>query len=365
MKMAIKVAMLIAAGTIGFVVLGFGGLLGYRASVQHHNAQAFAITTPDGIDEATYVAIGGIRQWIYIRGQHRSNTVILCLHGGPGGTWTPLIAAFLQWENDFTVVQWDQRGAGKTLETTRDAGFDTVSIARVAQDGIELTEFLRRHLHKDKIVLLGHSWGSIVGIHMVKQRPDLFSAYIGTGQVSDMTRSLKLSYQETLAKARAANDAGTINALTSAGPPPYPYASMSNTFTLLQALGAYAPQSDKDAVTTIGRYMFGAPNFSLRDIQYRTRGFMHTPSRALYDAIASTDLSRLGFDFEVPIYVIQGASDNIALASLAEAYFNRVRAPRKAFVTIEGGGHFTFLSMPDRFFEELKKLVGRPSTSSG
>jgi pimeloyl-ACP methyl ester carboxylesterase len=107
------------------------------------------------------------------------------------------------------VVQWDQRGAGKTLETTGRSVADTMSVTRMAQDGVEVVDFLRNHLHKDKIILLGHSWGSILGIHIVKQRPDLFYAYVGTGQVSDMQGSQRMSYAHLLEKARAANDTKT------------------------------------------------------------------------------------------------------------------------------------------------------------
>jgi pimeloyl-ACP methyl ester carboxylesterase len=147
-----------------------------------------------------YVRIGGIDQWIQIRGEDRNNPIMLRVHGGPGATWTPLITLFLPWEKEFTVVQWDQRGAGKTLEATGDSVAESMSVDRMTQDGIELTEFLRNHLHKNKIILLGHSWGSILGIHMVKQRSDLFSAYVGTGQVANLQKSIEIGYSYTLGK---------------------------------------------------------------------------------------------------------------------------------------------------------------------
>src|SRR6266851_1301855 len=159
---------------LAVIVVGLATLTGMRAYRQHVNAQAIAIHAPSSIDEAMYVSIGGIEQWIQIRGEDRANPVLLILHGGPGGSWRHLTPLFLDWEKQFAIVQWDQRGAGKTLESTGAGIASTMSVDRMAADGIEVAEFLRKHLHKDKVILLGHSWGSILGIRMAKARPDLF-----------------------------------------------------------------------------------------------------------------------------------------------------------------------------------------------
>jgi hypothetical protein len=136
-------------------LVAVGAILALRAHRQHVIAQAIAIHAPNGIEEGMYVKIGGIDQWIQIRGQDRDNPVLLCLHGGPGGSWLSYTNLFLPWEKEFTLVQWDQRGTGKTLETTRGSIADTLSVARMTQDGIEVSEFLRNHLHKDKIFSSG------------------------------------------------------------------------------------------------------------------------------------------------------------------------------------------------------------------
>jgi pimeloyl-ACP methyl ester carboxylesterase len=139
MRTILKVATIAVLSAIALIVFAVAATLGYRADLQHHNAQAFAIHTPNGIDEAMYVKIGGIDQWVQIRGQNRNNPVILMLHGGPGASWLPLTALFVPWEKDFTVVQWDQRGAGKTLETTGDSVAETMSIDRMTQFGLEVS----------------------------------------------------------------------------------------------------------------------------------------------------------------------------------------------------------------------------------
>src|SRR5579864_3169738 len=156
-------------------VLALAGLtlvagVGYRAW-RHH---ATAIDPARGIDETRFVRLGGIEQWISIRGRNRDNPVILLLHGGPGIALSVMPRNLLwSWTADFTVVQWDQRGAGKTFGRSGPVGAD-VTIDRMTRDGVELAEFLREHLHKKKVVLAGVSWGSMLGVHIVKARPDLF-----------------------------------------------------------------------------------------------------------------------------------------------------------------------------------------------
>jgi len=342
-----KVAKITMLSIVGLIVVVISAAVGYRAYLQHANAKAIAIHTPNGIDEAQYVRIGGIDQWIQIRGQDRNNPVLLCLHGGPGGSWLALTTLLLPWEKEFTVVQWDQRGTGKTLETTGRSIADTMSADRMAQDGIEVAEFLRNHLHKDKIVLLGFSWGSLLGIHMAKQRPDLFYAYVGTGQITNMPKSLQMSYAYVLAKARAANDAEAVKKLESIGPPPFD--SMDKIGVFFQTLGKYECESDRNLP---GGALF-APNLSLWDIYNWIRGFAQAPTFHVYNEMLSADLSSLGPDFQIPIFFFQGKMDERAQVSLAKEYFDSINAPHKEFVLLEGAGHFAVWSMPSRFLREL------------
>ncbi len=356
MRKILKAAKIIILSALMLLLVAVGAVLLLRAYRQHVTAQAIAIRTPNGIDEGMYIKIGGIDQWIQIRGQDRNNPVLLCLHGGPGATWLPLTALFVPWEKEFTVVQWDQRGAGKTLESTGSTVADTMSIDRMTQDGIEVSEFLRNHLHKDKIILLGHSFGSILGIHMAKQRPDLFSAYVGTGQASNMPKSEQVAYVHTLEKARAANDKQAVKELENVGPPPYD--SPDKVAVQFKWLGTYAVESDRIAESSlIGGLIFGAPHFSLWDIYNRTRGFTQIPTWRLYQQILATDLPSLGADFKIPVYFFQGAEDEITPPSLAREYFDGINAQHKEFVLFERGGHFAVWSMPDRFHQELVTRV--------
>lgn len=352
MQPLVKLAKYASIVALGLVALAMFGLVSARAYNQSANAPTFAIQSPNGIDESGYVKIGGIEQWLQIRGRDRDNPVLLFVHGGPGGTLIPLTENFIPWEKHFTVVLWDQRGAGKTLSATGASIAATMSVDRMAQDGIEVTEYLRTHLRQDKVILLSHSWGSILGINMIKRQPDLFSAYVGTGQVSDLPKSITTAYGYVLEQARDANDQSTLEVLRQIGPPPFDTKERIEGF--FSSMDKYPTSSDRAAMKTVGeKLMAPKPDYSLRDEFDRFRGFMVVPTLRIYNEMLSTKLGLLGPNFQIPIFFIQGSEDNLTQPSLAEGYLETINAPHKEMVLLKGGGHFAFLSMADRFLEEL------------
>jgi len=321
-------------------------------ALRNRNAQDYAITTPNGIDEARYVEVGGIEQWITIRGEDRKNPVLLLLHGGPGDATNPWgYAGFRSWLKTFTVIQWDQRGAGRTLGRNGPALEPTITIERMAQDGIELANLLCKTLEKDKIVLVGHSWGSILGVFMVKARPDLFYAFVGTGQVADPRRNYAVAYNELLKKAERLGEQRAIRELKEVGPPPYAngrgYAVQHKWSNLFEGADFFTYS------------MFGlalsAPGYSTRDINDWGEG-QDLSGQRLIPQTSILEPQMLGGDFALPVFVIQGAEDFTTPTSLARNLLNSLRAPRKAFVAVEGGGHFAVFMKPDVF---LKELVAR------
>lgn len=356
MRFVLKFAKIGSLVVVGLIVLAVGSLLTVRTVQQRANAKAFALVTPPGIDEAGYVEIGGIKQWIQIRGQNRANPVLLCLHGGPGGTWLPVTRLFREWEKNFTVVLWDERGAGKTLGATGPAIASTMTIERMTLDGLEVAEHLRARLGQEKIILLGHSFGSILGTQMVKRRPDLFHAYVGTGQVSDLPRSTALEYQRLQEVAAQAHDAEVVNALAKIGPPPFQ--GIEQVAVFFQCAGKYQPIADTAAITELQRsFLSPPPGYSLGDELDRMKGFARVPTWALYRDILSTNLAPLGPDFAVPFFIFQGAEDRTTPAALAESYFATLHAPQKEFVRLDGGGHFAVWSHAAKFHDELARRV--------
>ena len=205
-------------GLVAIVVVGF---LVYRSDRQARNGPALEITAANGIVDGRFVTLGGIEQWISIRGEDRGNPVILVLHGGPATSYMSFTALFRAWEKHFTVVQWDRRGVGKTFGSNGRAGSREMTLDRIVSDGIELAELLRQELGKPKIILLGHSMGSMIGVAMAARRPDLFHAYVGTEQIVDMAPNEEASYRLILERAREQHNDKAIKRLVRIGPPPY------------------------------------------------------------------------------------------------------------------------------------------------
>jgi pimeloyl-ACP methyl ester carboxylesterase len=352
----LRIVKFLVLGVVGLVVLAGGALWSVRAIRQNSNVKAFAIASPHGIDHAGYVQIGGIPQWIQIRGHDRSNPVLLCVHGGPGGTWIPVTGLFSSWEKNFTVVFWDQRGAGKTLKATGPGVASTMTIERMTRDGIEVAEHVRKQLGKEKIVLLGHSFGSILGVRMVKERPDLFHAFVGTGQASDLPRSTALEFERVRQLAQNAHDVKTVEQLQRIGPPPF--SDLQEASVFFQSSGKYQSQSDNAALDELKRSLLSpVPDYSIADEINRFRGFAVVPPWSLYQEMLGTKLASLGGEFTVPVFVFQGTADFVTPAALADEYVQSIRAPHKEFVTLPDGGHFAVWTMAERFRTELVNRV--------
>ena len=343
-----RAVLAIAALLVALVIVG----LSYRAWRQHEVARILAITTPDGIDEGSFVRIGGIDQYISIRGDHRSNPVILFVHGGPGDSMVPFAQIYRSWEKYFTLVQWDQRGAGRTfgLNGTNEA---PMTIDRMVRDGIEVAGYLRAHLHKDKVILLAHSFGTVLGIQMVKRRPDLFAAYVGTGQVVAKAEKERILYARLMKKLESAHDEAGIRKLRTVTAP---YRTEAELQVERAITSRFDPPIERNLRKTLAPVVLYAPNYSLRDIYDFSHAAAYVggaiyPQQLLYDA------RKLGPKFDLPFFIFEGEADSITPPDLAKAYFDSVQAPVKAFVVLNGVGHSAVLTRADAFLAELLRRV--------
>ena len=342
--LAVSIASLVTVAVIAYV---------YRAWQQHVSARALAITTPDGIQEAQFVRLGDIDQWVQIRGEHRGNPVMLILAGGPGNSLVPLTPVFRNWEQHFTVVQWDQRGVAKTYgrNKVREA---PLTIARMVADGIELTEYLREHLDQPRIVLVGHSWGTVLGVMMAKARPDLYAAYVGTGQVVAKEEKEEILYAAVVEKARAAHDEDGVRKLEMIGAPPYK--SQEDLLVERGVSERYDIDAERNLEDTLRPVVLFAPDYSLHDIYSLLQGSKFI-GNALYAEVLRYDARTLGPKFDVPFFIFNGDKDLVTPIDLAQQYFDTIEAPQKSFVVLDGGGHSAMLTMPDRFLDELVTRV--------
>jgi len=303
------------------------------------------------IDEASYVQLGGLEQFITIRGDDRSNPVLLHVHGGPGVAFSAFSAEFAPYEADFTVVQWDQRGSGCTFSRLGEATPD-VTLDRLASDGIELAAYLRTRFDDRKIIVLAHSFGSIVGVEMIRRAPEHFALYVGTGQFASFATTVDA--QIARLRESAAGDTELISQLDA-------LAALDPKG--LQKFGAVNRLSQSRAPAVDVAFMQGLQSRAaevmspkeLADWQAGRQAF--TPR--LLQQIAGVDLFVAAPRLDVPFVVIQGSDDWNTPANSARAYFERVEAPVKDFVVVEDAGHFAHLTHAPQFLSALREHAGR------
>jgi len=341
-----------AAGALATLLLG--GLT-YREIIRRRGATALKITNPEGIVEQRFVRIGGVDQWIQIRGEDRRNPVLLVLHGGPGSSYAVFTLPMRPWEKHFTIVQWDRRGVGKTLRRSGKPGSGEFTFERMVEDGIELAEFLRGHLGKKKLILLAGSMGNMVGAPLVKRRPDLFHAYVATDLYVNMQRNERLAHQLTVGRLRAAGNMKSAADLEKIGADPAKWNRRAWALNLAWLFRTSLPTPNPD-LNLLLPLTLTSPLYSLRDVYDWFAGFQLTKDR-LFDEIMAYDVRALGPRWEVPIFVLQGESDVITLTTLARQYYDELEAPAKGFALIPNAGHFAAFSQPEYFLQELLEQV--------
>jgi pimeloyl-ACP methyl ester carboxylesterase len=344
------------AVVLTLVVVALAAGLGYRAYRQHAINGATRIDPARGIDEDLFARIGGVEQWISIRGQNRDNPVVLLLHGGPGMASSFLPRDyFFSWTRDFTVVRWDQRGAGRSYGRSGPLAAG-ITIDRMAQDGIEVAEFLRTTLHKPKIVLVGLSWGSMLGAKIAHARPDLFYAYVGTGQAVNQGKFKRIAYEQLVAEATRRHNEQAIRELTAIGPPPWDEGRKEGVHTKWATSFEPGQPSFREGVSMV---LFESPDGPLDFVDF-VRGLLGS-DEYFRDQVKVLDIPSFGTEFAIPFFVFQGAEDNVTPVAPVRDYVASIRAPRKELVLIPNAGHRVVATRSNEFLELLRDRV-RPLT---
>ena len=340
----LKILLRVAVAIVLLAAVG----LGYCA---WSYCEALHIDTSAGIDEARFVRIGGIDQWVQIRGDDRRNPVLLWLNGEPDSRRSRT-RSFTGTGNAISRSSCGhQRGEGKTFDKSGPSVAPTMTIAQMTRDGIALAEYLRAHLHKNKVVLLGHSWGWLLGMHMVQARPDLFSVYVGTGQIVKLEEDSRLAYPLVLAKARASGNAKAVDELSAAGPPPYPSQGLKK-WTWVKWANMLDPEPETTHLSAALVWLLVKNAASQTGMP---PGAIFS-QEIMWDEILRDDLSRFR-DFRVPVVIIEGTEDRVAVAALARAYFGSIRAPVKEYVSLQGGGHLAIFTSRRAFLAALESKV--------
>lgn len=348
-----------AAATVA--ALPAAGALAYRAVRRSVIARQLDIHTPNGMAEQHYLRIGGVEQWVQIRGEDRANPVLLVLHGGPGSPYAVFTPLIRSWEKHFTVVHWDRRGVGKTRARSGPADPAVNTFARLQDDAIEVVEFLREHLAQEKIVLLAGSMGTLLGLPLARRRPDLFSALVCTDMYADMCRNEQVGYRTTLERVRAAGNAKAVAALTAIGDDPTRW-----DLRAWQVKMDWTMKTDPVTPNGVTKLLFPlaltSPLYSLDDVRQLLAGFL-TTGKQMHAEVMRYNAYADGTRFEVPFFLLQGACDVLTVTDLAVEFFEQVEAPAKAVALIEDASHFAAFTQPERFLTQLLAHV-RPTVAA-
>jgi proline iminopeptidase len=302
------------------------------------------------IEEASFITIGGIEQWVAIRGDDRRNPVLLLLHGGPGDVQSPFVSTYAPYEKDFVLVQWDQRGAGRTFAKNGAAG---VTREKLIADGIDLAEQLHQRFPRAPLIVFGHSWGSVIATGMAQQRPELFAAYVGTGQVSSWADTVQFQFDFLRQRYTEKGDTAALAALDAIGKPDAK--NVKQYFGFSRPIRQHMNASDTAWLTGL-KNAYDANGVTEATLKAIGDG-MSASGSALIEASVAGDLSATATSFKIPYYVIQGRHDLFTPTPLAEAYFNKVSAPKKRLIIIEDAGHFALATHQAEVIAALKAVI--------
>lgn len=306
----------------------------------------------ESVAELTTVEIGGHDQVLMIRGRSVENPVLLYLTGGPGGTDLGAIRQDVGLEQDFTVVVWEQRGAGKSYAALDP--IETFTLDRLVADTIEVTEYLRERFDQDRIYLVGQSWGSTLGVLAAQARPDLYHAYVGVGQMVSQRLTDVMFWEDTLAWARETGNAGLERTLVQNGPPPYTEVHLYDP--VVSHEHAWNPYPEFDPSNEMPAILF-VPEYTFMDRVNAFRGFLDTSGK-LYPQLQGIDFRVDVPRLDVPVTMVLGNREARGRAVLANEWFDGLDAPTKRSVVIEGGGHRAHFDRPARFAEIMREVLG-------
>jgi pimeloyl-ACP methyl ester carboxylesterase len=345
-------------------------LLVVRYTLQKQADLIYGVNTPKGIDRLERIQIGGVEQWIHIRGRDTENPVLLFLHDGPAAPqsigWFDAIQR--PWEDYFTVVQWDQRQTGKNYYPVVNPD-NKVTINLLVHDLEEIVFYLRNTLKKDKVVIVGHSWGGLLGAKLAQTKPEWVSVFVGIGLTPDPVENERVLYERMLKHAQQGGNTSLIKQLKDIDPyldPQNKVASLlSNALFLREGLNGIAGEAGMRGVTWnhLWRSIFISnlisPHVSIKDLlnKFLSKGssFGHPVYGFAEEALSEENI--IGEKFDVPIFLFTGEHDWQSPRVLTEMWYEKIEAPHKQLVNFNRSTHFIFNEEPGEFLMALVNKV--------
>jgi pimeloyl-ACP methyl ester carboxylesterase len=340
-----------------FVAFSDFNVLGQESDPKD-SAKSLALsgTTPPFLDEQgkiltnsvallEKIQLGGIEQYVLIRGKDKSKPIVLFLHGGPGMPMMYLAHSFQkELEKHFIVVHWDRCGAGKSY--SEDIPPETMTVKQMISDTKDLVEILRSRFNKKKIYLVGHSWGTYLGMLVVQNYPQFFEAYIGIGQLAYFgEENVKIQDEFIRRKAIETKNNDAIIELEKQG------ANVREKW-LFQFGGELYNATSFQPLVNAGMQ---SPEYTFADVTNISKGSSFVSKNMKYDAIEGNLIDEV-LDFKIPIYFFLGRYDYTTPFELAEKYFKKLKAPEKTLVWFENSAHFAFFEEPEKFTVEMIKI---------
>ncbi|MBD8644098.1 alpha/beta hydrolase [Stenotrophomonas sp. CFBP 13724] len=322
------------------------------------------IVTPQGVERLELVDINGAKQWVSIRSRNPANPVLLVVHGGPGWVAMPTSWYFAQgWEEYFTVVQWDQRGAGKSYDP---AIVDTLTVDQMREDIDAVIAWVRSETGQDKLFLLGHSWGSLLGLDVAGRHPEWLHAYIGAGQVVDMRESERRGWAWAMQEALERGNAEAMKELESIAPYAIGEAviPLSDLFLQRKWVNAFggAAFNRPDASFEAAAIAL-SPDYTDEDVRNVWKAQDVSVERLMPAVLASSKASL--DELDVPVILLLGRHDINVSSQLAAEWFARLEAPRKRLFWFENSAHEMLVEEPGKIFLTLINEVLPLARDSG
>lgn len=332
---------------------------------------------PGSVSEIRKLTLGGVDQWILLRGRDTTKPVVLYLHGGPGGALMPLVRHYTgELERHAIMVAWDQRGAGKSY--SKKITPESLKISQYLSDAHELVIYLKKRFTKEKIFLIGHSWGSVLGMKLIARYPEDFHAYVGIGQVVNSHENERLSWEFCCRRAKKYKNEKAIKELEEIGPPVEGYYKIDRENGRFTAKGLWRERKwlgnfggimhfdsddyDANIKTLKGMMRRGmrmtlcSREWTLADIMRARRG-KKLSIESVWPELLETDLAREAPRVDVPVYFFAGRSDYNTPFELVKGYYQKLQAPRKEIVWFERSGHMLITEETEKFIAEMMMVI--------
>ena len=328
--------------------------------------KADPITGPDGaplagsISVIESITLGGIDQYLFIRGADSTKPVMLFLHGGPGSPETAFMINFNRdIEKDFVMVYWEQRGAGKSYSKKIPA--ESMNMAQFIADTRELTEYLMDRFNQEKIYLMGHSWGSLLGILTAYKHPEYFHAYFGIGQVGNQYEGEQLSYEWAKEQARNHDDHKSLRALERLSfPDSLATSEVWKKYLMTQRkyVNAFGGGTTRDATSMwpLIKIVMQAREYTLNDKMNFMAGSMFS-LKHLWHEVVCTNLFHEIDSMHVPVYIFHGNHDYTTPYPIAKEFYEQLKAPHKGFFTFQNSAHSPVFEEAEKFNAILKDIT--------